>query len=265
ERKLVLELASVMSGVCSDESQRTVAFRCWLELFFDDEIEIQSVESNEVNQSSRIGERKTDGSIYPKIGRDRVLLANLEAKPEPGPNLSISGAVCVPFIVYDRLTDIFPLDRITYNRAKADDIARVFLALKNSIHILKDYYSSVYESREINLEEGTAIIKYKKRHSIHRNLWIVEIQTKNTQEIGLVKFAQTYSKEAHGACFELGLAPKLWAVNNLQQGEAMYPESLNPTINWHVDHDHYLVDNIYLDMSDDKPSKKRRHLSEWMS
>ncbi|CAG8796158.1 19101_t:CDS:2, partial [Dentiscutata erythropus] len=401
ERKLVLELASVMSGVFSDESQRADAFRCRLELFFDHKIDIQSVESS---QSSRI-ERKTDGSIYPKIGRDRVLLANLEVKPEPGtngdcyiqndayykefviksrnqkskfynrtclpaflidldgPNLSISGAVCVPFIVCDRLTDIFPLDRITYNHAKADDIARVFLALKNSIHILKDYYKSVYELREvicttslwfpcineINLEEGTATIKYKKKHSIHRNLWIVEIQTENTQEKGLVKFVQTYSKEAHNACFELGLAPKLWSVNNLQQGwkivvmeyleeykplrivdletfsqtesvvknatklfhdsgyvhgdlrdeniivkyknekidikfvdfdwagregEAMYPESLNPNINWHVDvgwhklikreHDHHLVDNIYLDMPDDKPSKKRRRLSEWM-
>ncbi|CAG8830466.1 43236_t:CDS:2 [Gigaspora margarita] len=402
ERKLVLELASVMSGVFSDESQRADAFRCWLELFFDDEIEIQSAESNE---SSRIGERKIYGIIYPKIGRYRVLLANLEVKLEPGmngdcyiqndayykefvikshmqdsefynktclpaflidldgPNLSISGAVCVPFIICDRLTDILPLDRITYNHAKADDIARVFLALKNSIHILKDYYSSVYESREaicttspwfpcineINLEEGTVTIKYKKRHSIHRNLWIVEIQTENTQEMGLVKFTQTYYKEAHGTCLELGLAPKLWAVNNLQQGwkivvmeyleeykplhtfnseifsktesvvknatksfhdsgyvhgdlrdenimvkykygkidikfvdfdwagregEAMYPESLNPAINWHVDvgwhklikreHDHHLVDNIY-DMSDDKPSKKRWRLSEWMS
>ncbi|CAG8790446.1 18694_t:CDS:2, partial [Gigaspora rosea] len=84
ERKLVLELASVMSGIFSDESQRADAFRCWLELFFDDKIEIQSVESNEASQSSRIGERKTDGSIYPKIGRDRVLLANLEVKSEPG-------------------------------------------------------------------------------------------------------------------------------------------------------------------------------------
>ncbi|CAG8801090.1 10376_t:CDS:1, partial [Gigaspora rosea] len=276
------------------------------------------------------------------------------------PNLSISGAVCVPFIVCDRLTGILPLDRITYDHAKADDIARVFLALEKSIHILKDYYKSVCESREviypwfpcineINLEEGTATIKYKKRHSTHRNLWIVEIQTENTQEKGLVKFTQTYSKEAHNTCFELGLAPKLWSVNNLQQGwkivvmeyleeyeslhivdseifsqtksvvknatksfhdsgyvhgdlrdenimvkyknekvdikfvdfdwagregEAIYPESLNPAINWHVDvgwhklikreHDHHLVDNIYLDMPDDKPSKKRRRLSEWM-
>ncbi|CAG8776714.1 4261_t:CDS:2, partial [Racocetra persica] len=253
ERKLVLELASVMSGVFSDESQRADAFRCWLELFFDDEIEIQSVESNEVNQSSRIGKRRTDGSIYPKIGRDRILLVNLEVKPEPGtngdcyiqndayyeefviksrkqesvfynrtclpaflidldgPNLSISGAVCIPFIVCDRLTDIFPLDRITYNHAKADDITRS----REVTCTTSPWFPRI---NKINLEEGIATIKYKKRHSIHRNLWIVEIQTENTQEKGLVKFTQTYSKEAHNACFELGLAPKLWSVNNLQQG-----------------------------------------------
>ncbi|CAG8838437.1 38653_t:CDS:2, partial [Gigaspora margarita] len=341
------------------------------------------------------------------IGRDRVLLVNLEVKPEPGtngncyiqndayykefviksrnqksefynrtclpaflinldgPNISISGAVCAPFIVCDRLTDIYPLDIITYDNAKADDVARVFLALKNSIHLLKDYYNSVYESREIScntspwfprinkidLEEGTATIKYKEKHSIYRNLWIVEIQTENAQEKGLVKFTQKYSKEAHSTCFELGLAPRLWAVNNLQQGwkivvmeyleehkplhtfnsellsqtenvvknavklfhdsgyvhgdlrdenimakykngeidikfvdfdwagregEAKYPESLNPTINWHLDvgwhklikreHDNHLVDNIYLSiMSDYEPSKKRRRLSEWMN
>ncbi|CAG8678368.1 5442_t:CDS:2, partial [Ambispora leptoticha] len=129
--------------------------------------------------------------------------------------------------------------------------------------------------------------------------------TKNTQEKGLVKFTQKYSKEAHSTCFELGLAPKLWASShdsvtymdeNIlvkykngeidikfvdfdwagREGGAKYPESLNPTINWHLDvgwhklikreYDHHLVDNIYLDiMSDDEPSKKRRRLSEWMS
>ncbi|CAG8505365.1 34209_t:CDS:2, partial [Racocetra persica] len=274
EYELVLELASVMSGVFSDKSQRADAFRCWFELFFDNEIEIRPEKLNEAHQSSRIGKRRTDGRIYPKIGRDRVLLVNLEVKPEPGtngdcyiqndayykefvikscnqksefynrtcltaflinldgPNISISGAVCAPFIVCDRLTDIYPLDIIIYDNAKADDVARIFLALKNSIYLLKDYYNSVYESREIScntspwfprinkidLEEGTATIKYKKKHSIYRNLWIVEIQTENTQEKGLVKFTQKYSKEAHSTCFELGLAPRLWAVNNLQQG-----------------------------------------------
>jgi len=232
---------------------------------------------------------------------------------------------------------------------------------------LREYYTSVCESREISiehlqdncwfpcinkidLEEGTAIIKYKERHSIHRNLWIVEIQAKNMQAKGLVKYTQKYSKEAHNTCFELGLAPKLWAINNLHQGwhiifmeyleeyqplhtfrseifsqtknvvknavksfhdsgyvhgdlrdenimikyengkidikfvdfdwagregEAKYPESLNPTINWHPDvgwhnlikreHDHHLVDNIYLNIKSDKSSKKRRCLSEWIN
>ena len=232
---------------------------------------------------------------------------------------------------------------------------------------LREYYTSVCESREISiehlqdncwfpcinkidLEEGTAIIKYKERHSIHRNLWIVEIQAKNMQAKGLVKYTQKYSKEAHNTCFELGLAPKLWAINNLHQGwhiifmeyleeyqplhtfrseifsqtknvvknavksfhdsgyvhgdlrdenimikyengkidikfvdfdwagregEAKYPESLNPTINWHPDvgwhklikreHDHHLVDNIYLNIESDKSSKKQRRLSEWMN
>ena len=83
KREHVLELASVMSGTFSDENQRANAFRCWLELFFDNEIEIRPEEANVVCQS---GERRTDGSIYPKIGRDRVLLANLEVKPEPGTN-----------------------------------------------------------------------------------------------------------------------------------------------------------------------------------
>ncbi|KAF0361823.1 Protein kinase-like domain containing protein [Gigaspora margarita] len=406
ERELVLELASEMSGVFSEASERADDFRRWLELFFDDEIDIRPQESNKVHKSSGIGERMTGGSIYPKIGRDRVLLANLEVKPEPGtngdsyiqndayykefviksreygsefynrtclpaflinlegPNLSICGAVCVPFIVCDRLTLIFPLDIIVYDRAIADYVSRTFIALKKSIHILKDYYKSVYESREmtcnaspwlpcinkIDLEEGTATIKYEERHSMNRNLWIVKIQTENTQEKGLVKFTQTYSKEAHSTCFELGLAPKLWAVNNLQkdwkivvmgyleeykplctfpseiilktkdavknaaklfhdsgyvhgdlrdenimikyeneeidikfvdfdwagrEGKAKYPESLNPTINWHPDvgrhklikkeHDLHLVDDIWLNiMPDDEPSKKRRRLSKWV-
>ena len=86
KREHVLELASVMSGTFSDENQRANAFGCWLELFFDNEMEIRPEESNVVCQSSRTGERRTDGSIYPKIGRDRVLLANLEVKPEPGTN-----------------------------------------------------------------------------------------------------------------------------------------------------------------------------------
>ncbi|CAG8562894.1 11319_t:CDS:2 [Paraglomus brasilianum] len=375
ERKheLVLELASVMSGTFSDENQRANAFRCWLELFFDNEIEICPEEANVICHSSRTGKQRTDGSIYPKIGRDRVLLVNLEVKPEPGtngdcyiqnsayykefvikshkeksefyyktclpaflinldgPNLSISGAVCVPFIVCDHLTDIFPLDIVTYDHTKADDIARVLLALKNSMDILREHYTSVCEKAF-----------YKS--------WIVEIQAKNMQKKGLVKYTQKYSKEAHNICFELGFAPKLWAINNLQQGwhiifmeyleeyqplhtfrseifsqtenivknavksfhdsgyvhgdlcdenimikcekgkidikfvdfdwagregEAKYPESLNPTINWHPDvgwhklikreHDHHLVDNIYLNTKSDKSSKKRRRLSEWMN
>nr|CAG8629208.1 389_t:CDS:1 [Entrophospora candida] len=71
---------------------------------------------------------------------------------------------------------------------------------------------------KVNLEEGTVIIKYKERYSINRNLWMVEIQFGDKQAKGLVKFTQEYSEEAHGKCFELGLAPKLWAVNNLQLG-----------------------------------------------
>ncbi|CAG8839669.1 38666_t:CDS:2, partial [Gigaspora margarita] len=366
ERELVLELASEMSGVFSEESERADAFRRWLELFFDDEIDIRPQESNKVHKSSGIGERMTGGSIYPKIGRDRVLLANLEVKPEPGtngdsyiqndayykefviksreygsefynrtclpaflinlegPNLSICGAVCVPFIVCDRLTLIFPLDIIVYDRDIADYVARTFIALKKSIRILKDYYKSVYESREITCNASP---------------WFP----------CFVKFTQTYSKGAHSTCFELGLAPKLWAVNNLQkdwkivvmeyleeykplctfpseiilktkdavknaaklfhdsgyvhgdlrdenimikyeneeidikfvdfdwagrEGKAKYPESLNPTINWHPDvgrhklikkeHDLHLVDDIWLNiMPDDEPSKKRRRLSKW--
>ncbi|CAG8739262.1 3741_t:CDS:2, partial [Racocetra fulgida] len=244
EYELVLELASVMSGVFSDESQRADAFRCWLELFFDNEIGIRPEESNEAHQSSRIGERRTDG----------ILLLNLEVKPEPGtngdcyiqndayykefviksrPNISISGAVCAPFIVCDRLTDIYPLDIITYDNAKADDVARVFLALKNSIHLLKDYYNSVYESREIpcktspwfprinniDLEEGTATIKYKEKHSIYRNLWVVEIQTENTQEKDL-RDENIMAKYKNGE-IDIKFVDFDWAG---REGEAKYPE-----------------------------------------
>ncbi|CAJ0648324.1 8634_t:CDS:2 [Entrophospora sp. SA101] len=391
------------------EDERANAFRNWLELFFDNEMDIRKEESNIAYSSSQIGQRITDGSIYPKIGKDRVLLANIEVKPEPGmngscyiqndayykefviksrkqesvfyymtclpaflinlegPNVSISGAVSVPFIVCDHLTDIFPLDTITYNHTKADDVAQIFLALKKCLYILKEYYNSVYESNmnpfetianrdhlfpcinKVNLEEGTVIIKYKERYSINRNLWMVEIQFGDKKAKGLVKFTQEYSGEAHGKCFELGLALKLWAVNSLQlgwkivimeyleeyktlhaldsrifpqtenavrnavkllhdsdyvhgnfrdenimakyengevdikivdfdlagrEGRAKYPESLNPTINWHLDvgwhkfikkeHDKHLIDYIYHNITYE-PSKKRQCLSEWMN
>jgi len=40
EHELVLELASVMSQVFSDEDERADAFRNWLELFFDNKMDI---------------------------------------------------------------------------------------------------------------------------------------------------------------------------------------------------------------------------------
>ena len=42
--------------------------------------------SNVAYSSSQVGQWITDGSIYPKIDKDEVLLANLEVKPEPGMN-----------------------------------------------------------------------------------------------------------------------------------------------------------------------------------
>jgi len=228
---------------------------------------------------------------------------------------------------------------------------------------LKEYYESKMDISEtisnsdhwfpcidkVNIGEGTVIIKYKERYSLYQNLWIVEIQFEDKQVKGLVKFAQEYSEEAHRKCFELGLAPKLWAVNNLQlgwkiiimeyleeyktlyaldsrifpqtenavrnavklihdsnyvhgdlrdgnimvkyedgeadikivdfdwagkEGEAKYPESLNPTIDWHPDagwhklikkeHDKHLVDCIY-NTTYDESSRKQKCLSEWMN
>ncbi|CAG8766720.1 15719_t:CDS:2, partial [Racocetra persica] len=147
-----------------------------------------------------------------------------------GPWICVLGAVYVEKPLIEPLTSFEPLI-LTNDRIHLEKIARLFMALRLGCDNLMKYYESLSDSilnvvdyqrffpyiRTAN-NVGDFVYKEKLFNDPHKLLWKAE--TKRGQTI-IVKFSHKYNAYAHEVCHEIGKAPELFFVSNMDNGFCM--------------------------------------------
>jgi hypothetical protein len=144
-----------------------------------------------------------------------------------GPNFGISN------VIYgDKITaDMYPcILRFPSHYHLIEPFASILGALRKAIQNLDEYYRAIplieqgqreypYFDSFTSSDGNLVRFKYHERLVSYSFIFIIDVEdaTELPQQL-LVKFTRNYGEEAHRACMELGITPKLYACKDLTGG-----------------------------------------------
>jgi hypothetical protein len=144
-----------------------------------------------------------------------------------GPNFGISN------VIYgDKITaDMYPCTlRFPSHYYHIEPFANILGALRKAIQNLDEYYRAIplieqgqreypYFDSFTSSDGNLVRFKYHERLVSYSFIFIVDVEdaTELPQQL-LVKFTRNYGEEAHRACMKLGIAPSLYACQDLAGG-----------------------------------------------
>jgi len=150
-----------------------------------------------------------------------------------GSQIGFAGSILTDRAQLQTLTNIFPLNASFYDEETAIQTARAFGAFKIAVDKLSQYYQALDRAqpnpptpeRSLRLTfpypDGWTVggekftLTYRFRHYEDK---LIFHATTTQGDARLVKFTRRYSKEAHDACAEAGVAPKLYGFLPLPAG-----------------------------------------------
>jgi len=153
-----------------------------------------------------------------------------------GSQIGFSGSILTDRAQLQTLTNIFPLNASVYDEEAAIQTARAFGAFKIAVDKLSQHYQALDRAQPILPTPERSLrlafpypdswtvggekftLTYRFRHYEDK---LIFHATTTQGDARLVKFTRRYSKEAHDACAEAGVAPKLHGFLPLPAGWCM--------------------------------------------
>lgn len=150
-----------------------------------------------------------------------------------GPYVGVAGAVFLDLPVCEPLTPVMPLFYLPHNKHMMLQTARMFKALKVAIADLEAFYSQLFDQQHLNsrqqltypyinsvkINQTEAMLTYVNK--LDSGQYVFQARLEGESVVArdvIVKFAETYSKECHEACYELGMAPELIVCEQITGG-----------------------------------------------
>jgi serine/threonine protein kinase len=147
--------------------------------------------------------------------------------------IGFAGAVTTNKPQFEVLTPLFDLATNSHDTLALKPIARALGATRAALGSLKEYYTGLRQQKPASSvdpkfpsrtyytnRDGTKVeFEYQSRLDNEKLLFLV--LNRPEEQILLVKFTQKYSEEAHAHCASHGVAPELYAVEQLGGGWMM--------------------------------------------
>ncbi|KAG9297842.1 hypothetical protein G9A89_006783 [Geosiphon pyriformis] len=144
--------------------------------------------------------------------------------------LTISGAIISDYYCLDKLTPAIPLDMAFYDCYTARMAGRAISALVTCLQDLQDHYTAISNNQDIPKTfcngpfprlptqiESLQNLCYVSRIG-GKNLWLAKADLDGSNQYVVIKFTPRYCKEAHDACSDKGIAPKIVYFEELDDG-----------------------------------------------
>jgi hypothetical protein len=155
--------------------------------------------------------------------------------PKKGPFIGFAGAIVAEKPMVEPLTPLFSFLQNAHDIKASRPLARCLGALEHALESLQEYYTKMETDQLADRTvctspsfpyrtyytavEGKVEFQYQRR--LHPDKLLFICSKPNDETYLCVKFTQNYSKEAHQHCADNGVAPHLYAVEELPGGWLM--------------------------------------------